>query len=158
MLGCVRVRVVLCPPYPERQMPAGQAGSRPPACASESSGPECHTLAPGRAPWEPCGPGRNRLTCRALSRSHLMKEQRRIKLENHQNGITNHSRDQNKSLVPHPHVPLLTMGIFGGMLMIPTRSTVGTRERRMARIRSASPFPALMSWKREYPSESQVCP
>lgn len=43
--------------------------------------------------------------------------------------------------------PLWTTGIFRGMLMIPTRSTVGTRERKMARIRSASPLPALMSCK-----------
>lgn len=42
-------------------------------------------------------------------------------------------------------VPLLMMGILRGMLMIPTRSSVGTRERRMARIRRASPFPLLMS-------------
>ena len=46
-------------------------------------------------------------------------------------------------------VPLLVMGILSGILIIPTRSSVGTRERKMARIRRASPFPLLMSWRRE---------
>lgn len=45
------------------------------------------------------------------------------------------------------NIPLLTTGILRGMLMMPTRSIVGTRERKMARIRSASPLPALISCK-----------
>lgn len=61
-----------------------------------------------------------------------------------------HIEDQKTKnpLVPNPDVPLLTTGILEGMLMMPTRSNVGTRERKMARIRSASPLPALISWKR----------
>lgn len=42
-------------------------------------------------------------------------------------------------------LPLFREGSFRGMLMIPTRSSVGTRERRMDRIRMASPFPVWMS-------------
>jgi hypothetical protein len=42
-------------------------------------------------------------------------------------------------------LPLFREGSLRGMLMIPTRSSVGTRERRMDRIRMASPFPVWMS-------------
>ncbi|KAL0602946.1 hypothetical protein AAY473_029161 [Plecturocebus cupreus] len=44
-------------------------------------------------------------------------------------------------------LPLLREGSFKGILMIPTRSSVGTRERRMDLMRMASPFPVWMSWK-----------
>lgn len=46
-------------------------------------------------------------------------------------------------------IPLLMIGILSGILMIPTRSSVGTSERRMARIRRASPLPLLMSWRQK---------
>lgn len=49
----------------------GQAKSQPPTSGAGNSGPGCHTLCPGRAPWGPCGPDRNRLPCRVLSLSHL---------------------------------------------------------------------------------------
>lgn len=42
-------------------------------------------------------------------------------------------------------LPLFREGSFKGMLMIPTKSSVGTRERRIDLIRMASPFPAWMS-------------
>lgn len=42
-------------------------------------------------------------------------------------------------------LPLFSEGSFNGMLMIPTRSSVGTRERRIDLIRMASPFPVWIS-------------
>lgn len=42
-------------------------------------------------------------------------------------------------------LPLLTTGILSEMLMMPTRSSVGTKERKMARILRASPLPLLIS-------------
>ena len=44
-------------------------------------------------------------------------------------------------------LPLFREGSFKGMLMIPTKSSVGTRERRMDLIRMASPFPVWISCK-----------
>ncbi len=44
--------------------------------------------------------------------------------------------------------PLASVGIRNGMLITPTRSSMGMSERRMARIRMASPFPAWISWRR----------
>lgn len=42
-------------------------------------------------------------------------------------------------------LPLFREGSFKGMLMIPTKSSVGTRERRIDLIRMASPLPAWIS-------------
>lgn len=42
-------------------------------------------------------------------------------------------------------LPLFREGSFKGMLMIPTKSSVGTRERRIDLIRMASPFPVWIS-------------
>lgn len=42
-------------------------------------------------------------------------------------------------------LPLLTTGILSGMLIMPTRSSVGTKERKMARILRASPLPLFIS-------------
>lgn len=58
-------------PCPETMRLGGQAGSRPPTCGAGRSGPQCRTLVPGRAPWEPYGPDRNRPTCQAPSLCHL---------------------------------------------------------------------------------------
>lgn len=44
-------------------------------------------------------------------------------------------------------LPLFREGSFKGMLMIPTKSSVGTRERRMDLMRMASPFPVWISCK-----------
>lgn len=38
-------------------------------------------------------------------------------------------------------LPLLTVDSFSGILIIPTKSSVGTRDRRIDLIRIASPFP-----------------
>lgn len=44
-------------------------------------------------------------------------------------------------------LPLFREGSFNGMLIIPTKSSVGTRERRIDLIRMASPFPVWISCK-----------
>lgn len=43
-------------------------------------------------------------------------------------------------------LPLFKEGSFRGMLIIPTKSSVGTRERRIDLIRMASPFPVWISY------------
>ena len=50
-------------------------------------------------------------------------------------------------------LPLFREGSFKGMLMIPTKSSVGTRERRMDLIRMASPFPVWISCKGDLESK-----
>lgn len=42
-------------------------------------------------------------------------------------------------------LPLFPVGSFSGILIIPTKSSVGTRERRIDRILIASPFPVWIS-------------
>lgn len=46
-------------------------------------------------------------------------------------------KGQNESI----ELPLLTVDNFSGILIIPTKSSVGTRDRRIDLIRIASPFP-----------------
>lgn len=54
----------------------------------------------------------------------------------------------NPDVSPPAIRPLASVGIRNGMLITPTRSSMGMSERRMARIRMASPFPAWISWRR----------
>lgn len=167
--------VIIHSPCPETQRLGGPAGSPPPACGAGKSGPQCRTLVPGREPWEPCGPDRNWPTCQALWLCHLKVEHisatyqnihgmsdtlwGRMYLEQNQRLFSLlfvyllilFSHDfmcLNRTTATNTNIPLLTTGIFRGMLMMPTRSTVGTRERKMARIRSASPLPVLISCER----------
>lgn len=50
-------------------------------------------------------------------------------------------------------LPFFKDGSFRGMLMMPTRSSVGTRERRIDLIRRASPFPVWISCKARLKSQ-----
>ncbi len=58
---------------------------------------------------------------------------------------TNAGAAQDVSAVVSAIRPLASVGIRNGMLITPTRSSMGMSERRMARIRMASPFPAWIS-------------
>lgn len=46
-------------------------------------------------------------------------------------------------------LPLLTVDNFSGILIIPTKSSVGTRDRRIDLIRIASPFPLWISCQKK---------
>lgn len=55
-------------------------------------------------------------------------------------------------------LPLFRDGSFKGMLTMPTKSSVGTRERRIDLIRRASPFPVWISCRAGLESKTQAVP
>jgi len=49
-----------------------------------------------------------------------------------------------------PHAPVFIIGKLKGMFMMPSRSSLGTRDLKIALNRMASPLPASMSCKATY--------
>lgn len=65
----------MCSLCPKRQLLLNQAGSQLPEDAGGSFGLLCHRPDLETGLWVPCDPGRNMLTCRALSRYNLRKRE-----------------------------------------------------------------------------------
>lgn len=145
-----------CSPCPARQLPSCRAESPRPAHAARSPGCRCRTRGPGRAPWMPCGLAQRMPTSLAVPDLHLWARTRGVR-----GALRTHPPPPSITplLSPAPSTPLPRVGICSGRLMMPTRSSRGTRERRMARIRRASPLPAWISWSREVDmSLGSLCP
>lgn len=134
---------------PKRQLLWDLVRSQLPVGAVRRSGLQSHRPGPETGPWLLCGLDRNQLTCPAPPPSHLP---------------THVAREWIFSLWQSQDIvgswPLLRLGIENGMLMTPTKSSMGISERRIALIRMASPLPAWINFiqiRREYVNESAVC-
>lgn len=140
--------ILLCP---GRQQPSCQAKSPLPARATGNPGCQCHTLCPGTEPWGPCDLARNWQTSLVLWCCYLLMRrkdvERRMDVGQELNKWLIKERNEKKKCWPFPNE-----GIWTGRLMTPTRSSIGTRDLRIARILRASPFPAWINCQEFYRS------